>query len=270
MGGIVVIMTESPRLGIRARDWVEEARSFHRRQLAKPRKVMRLGKTRLFFTKGQAITTSGAVFVGSSVTSADSPGWIFWSFVLGGVMGSRFIFPIPDSSIASKKGPPDVHHKGAAELDHMRPDEIRAYEYNMVLKHRLKGSEELGTFQALARGSEAARAVEQAAAVAPGTLSGLSLVEAQAFGAAAAQHARVLKQWLAYEVDSQLQFDFPAMSDASVPATAAMIRAMRAAEQAKLAARAAEYQSAVAGFATALRAAEADAGVPEDRRPHSA
>lgn len=262
-------MTERPPLGIRARDWIEEARSFHHRQLAKPRKVMRLGKTRMFFTKGQAITTSGAVFVGGSVTSADSPEWIFWGIVLGGVMGGRFIFPVPNSSIASKQGPSDVHHKSAVELDHMTPDEIRAYEYNMVLKHRLKGPDGLGISQALARWSEGTRAAEQAAAVAPGTLSGLSLAEAQAFSSAAVQHARVQRQWLAYEVDPQLQFDFPAMSDARVPATAAMIRAMRAAEQAKSTARAAEYRSAVAAFATALRAAEAGAGVPEDRRPRS-
>ncbi|MFJ6077128.1 hypothetical protein ACIQC0_02340 [Pseudarthrobacter sp. NPDC092419] len=260
-------MTDRPRLAALAQDWIEEARSFHSRQLAKPRKVMRLGKTRIFFTKGQAITTSAAVFVGSSLTSADSPDWIFWSVVLGGVMGGRFVFPVPNSSIASKKGPFDVQHRSAAELDRMTADEIQAYEYNMLLKHRLKTADGLGTQQALARGREAARSTEHAAALEPGSLNGLSLVEAQAFNAAAAQHARIQKRWLAYEVDSKLQFDFPAMSDARMPATAAMIRAMRAAEHAKASARAAEYASAVEAFATALRAAETDAGVPNNRRP---
>lgn len=89
------------------------------------------------------------------------------------------------------------------------------------------------------------------------------MIDAQAFSAAAERHDGIKNRWLAYEVEPQLQFDFPAMSDAGVPATAAMIRAMRAADQAKSRARTVEYQSAVEAFSEALNAAEAAAGVPK-------
>ena len=144
----------------------------------------------------------------------------------------------------------------------MNPEEIRVYENNMVLKHRLKDPEGLGTAQALQRQREAARTAEEAAGVATGSLTGLSLVDAQAFSAAAAQHERLKSRWLAYEVDPHLQFDFPAMSDTAFPATAAMIRAMRKTEQAKSEGNTANYRSAVLAFGKALMVAEAAAGVP--------
>jgi hypothetical protein len=88
------------------------------------------------------------------------------------------------------------------------------------------------------------------------------LVDAQVFSTAAAQHDRLKSRWLAYEVDPQLQFDFPAMSDTAFPATAAMIRAMRKAEQVRSESNTANYQSAVAAFGETLTEAEAAAGVP--------
>lgn len=254
-------MTESPTPLSQARRWAAAARSFHEQQLAKPRKVMRFGKTRMVFTKGQAFCTAGAVYVSGSVSSAGAPDWITLGLLVGGIFGGRFIYPVPDSSIASKKGPADVAPLMPGQLDTLTPDEIRAYEYNMVFKHELKGPEPLGTAQALARQREAAVAAEQAAAMGPGSLGGLSLVDVHAFAAAAAQHDAVKSRWLAYEVDPKLQFEYPAMSDASVPATAAMIRAMRAADQAKSVRRTAPYRSAVAAFDQALTAAEAAAGV---------
>jgi hypothetical protein len=182
--------------------------------------------------------------------------------LLGGFLGGKYAFPIPDSSLASRRGPADVVSKSAAELDTMTPDEIRIYENNMVLKHRLKGPPGLGTAQALQRQQEATRTAEGAAGMATASLTGLSLVDAQAFSAVAAHHEALKSRWLAYEVDPHLQFDFPAMSDTAFPATAAMIRAMREAEQAKSEGNAANYQSAVAAFGKALTAAEAAAGVP--------
>ena len=144
----------------------------------------------------------------------------------------------------------------------MSPEEIRVYENNMVLKHRLKGPGGLGAAQALQRQQEATRKAEEAAGLVAGSLTGLSLVDAQAFGSAARRHERLESRWLAYEVDPKLQFDFPAMSDAAFPATAAMIRARRKAEQAKSEGNTANYQSAVAVFGEALTVAEAAAGVP--------
>lgn len=258
-----MVMTQRPTLLNRASDWIANARSFHHRQLTKHRRVMRLGKSRVVLTKGQAITSSAAVFAAGSVSSAGSPDWIFWTVLLGGILGGRFVFPIPVSSIASKRGPADVAQKSDAQLDGMTPEQIRIYENNMILKHRLKGPEGLGTAQALWRQIEAARAAEQAAAMPPGSLAELSVVDAQAFSDAALQHDRIKNRWLAYELDPHLQFDFPAMSDTSVPAAAAMIRAGQAADRAKSSARTDEYQSAVAAFGDALRAAEAAAGVPK-------
>ena len=263
LSGIVIFMTLRPPLVNPASHWIASARSFHHRQLTKHRTVMRLGNSRVVLTKGQAMTSSAAVFAAGSMSSAGAPDWIFWTVLLGGIIGGRFVFPIPVSSIASRRGPSDVAQKSDVQLDGMIPEQIRTYENNMILKHRLKGPEGLGTAQALWRQIEAARAAEQLAAIPSGSLAELSLVDAQAFGGAALQHDRLKSRWLAYELDPQLQFDFPAMSDTSVPATAAMIRASQAAERVKPSARLNEYQSAVAAFGEALCEAEAAAGVPQ-------
>ena len=152
--------------------------------------------------------------------------------------------------------------RSASELDRMTPEEIRIYENNMVLKHRLKDSRGLGAEQALQRQREAIGKAEEAAGVASGSLNALSLVDAQAFSSVAAQHKLLDARWLAYEVDPKLQFDYPAMSDPAFPATSAMIRARRRAEQAKTGGNTVEYRSAVAAFGSALAAAESAAGVP--------
>ncbi|MDN4645231.1 hypothetical protein [Arthrobacter sp. PsM3] len=255
-------MTESPQLVNRARDWIARARSFHYQQLNRHRRVRRFGKTRLTFTTGQAITNWSAFFVAGSTGSAGLPDWAVLGVLLGGFLGGKFLFPVPVSSIASRRGPADVVSKSAMELDSMTPEEIQVYENNMVLKHRLKDPGGLGTAQALQRQRELSCAAEETAGVVTGSLTGLSLVDTRAFSAAAAQHERLKGRWLAYEVDPHLQFDFPAMSDAAFPATAAMIRAMREAEQAKSEGHPANYQSAAAAFGKALTAAEAAAGVP--------
>lgn len=225
--------------------------------------MRRFGKTRLTFTTGQAITNSGAFFVAGSTGSAGLPDWTVLGVLLGGFLGGKFLFPVPVSSIASRRGPADVVSQSAKELDSMTPEEIRVYENNMVLKHRLKDTGELGAAQALQRQRDATRTAEEAAGIAPGRLTGLSLVDAQAFGAVAAQHEHLESRWLAYEVDPHLQFDFPAMSDTAFPATAAMIRAKRKAEQAKSEGTPANYGSAVGAFGAALTAAETAAGVPQ-------
>ena len=258
---ILVIMTESPQVVNRARDWIAKARSFHNQQLTRHRRVRRFGKTRLTFTTGQAITNSGAFFVAGSTGSAGLPDWTVLAVLLGGFLGGKFMFPIPVSSIASRRGPADVVSHSARELDSLTPEEIRVYENNMVLKHRLKDTGGLGAAQALQRQRDAARTAEEAAGIASGRLTGLSLVDAQGFGAVAAQHEHLESRWLAYEVDPHLQFDFPAMSDTAFPATAAMIRAMRKTEQAKSEGKTANYRSAVAAFGKALSMAEAAAGV---------
>ena len=254
-------MTESPQLVTRTRGWIDKARSFHYRQLTTHRRVRRLGKTRLTFTTGQAITNLSAFFIAGSAGSA-TPDWVVVGMLVAGFLLGKFLFPIPVSSIASRRGPADVVSISALELDSMTPEEIRIYENNMVLKHRLKDPRGLGAAQALQRQREGTWQAEEAAGLASGSLSGLSLVDSRAFSAVAEQHKLLDNRWLAYEVDPKLQFDFPAMSDPALPATAAMIRARRKAEQAKTGGNTVEYRSAVAAFGSALAAAESAAGVP--------
>lgn len=91
--------------------------------------------------------------------------------------------------------------ESATELDSVTPEEIRVYENNMVLKHRLKDTGGLGAAQALQRQRQAAQTAEEAAGVATGSLTGLSLVDAQAFSAAAAHHKLLESRWLTFEVD---------------------------------------------------------------------
>lgn len=250
----------------RALTWISEARSFHSRQRGKHRKVIRLGKTRFMLSRAHAVTAAGAILAAGSVSSEQMPDWIFWTLLLSGYFGGRFVFPVPDSSIASKRGPADVSSKNAAELDTMTPEDIRVYENNMVLKHRIKDLKPLGTAQALVRRDDAARSAERAADLPEGSLNRLSLADARAFGAASQVHDSLRKRWLSYEIDSTLQFNFPAMSDASLPATSAMIRAMHHADDVKSRGRVAEYQSAVASFEKALKEAEVAAGVPQALR----
>ena len=255
-------MTERPQLVKRTRGWISKSRSFHYEQRLKHRKVRRLGRTRMTFTTGQTITNSGAFFIAGSSGSAGLPTWAFWGVLLGGFLAGKYLFPVPDSSIASRRGPADVVAQSAAGLDSMTPEEIKIYENNMVLKYSLNGPRELGTEQALQRQRVAAQEAEESTGMTAGSLSGLSVYGTEAYCAASAQHNLLRSRWLAYEVDPKLQFDFPAMSDPSFPATAAMIRAMQKAEQAKPEGNTANYQAAVAGFRQALAAAEATAGVP--------
>jgi hypothetical protein len=78
--------------------------------------------------------------------------------------------------------------------------------------------------------------------------------------AAAALHRRVLARWQRYELDPACRIDFPAMSDPCQPETAALIRAMKAAERLRDAGDAG-YYPAVRRLEQALAGAERAAGV---------
>lgn len=81
--------------------------------------------------------------------------------------------------------------------------------------------------------------------------------------AAAALHRRVLARWQRYELDPAYCIDFPAMSDPRQPETAALIRAMKAAEWLRDAGDAG-YGPAVRRLEQALASAERAAGVDLD------
>ena len=81
--------------------------------------------------------------------------------------------------------------------------------------------------------------------------------------AAAARHRSALARWRRYELDPAHCIDYPAMSDPRQPETAALIRAMKAAERLRGGADAG-YAPAVARLEQALADAERAAGVRHD------
>lgn len=81
--------------------------------------------------------------------------------------------------------------------------------------------------------------------------------------AAAARHRDALARWQRYELDPAHSIDYPAMSDPRQPETAALIRAMRAAEQLR-GGTDAGYAPAVDRLEQALADAERAAGVGKD------
>ncbi|MDN4645050.1 hypothetical protein [Arthrobacter sp. PsM3] len=81
--------------------------------------------------------------------------------------------------------------------------------------------------------------------------------------AAAARHRSALARWQRYEMDPAHAIDYPAMSDPRQPETAALIRAMKAAEQLRTGTDAG-YARAVERLEEALAEAERAAGVGRD------
>ena len=242
-----------------ASEWAARLKAFHEKQLDRPRKVYRIGRTKLVVTGGQAVSTVGAAVATASV---DSPSWLFLGAVAAGFFGGKYLYPVPRSSVASRFGSRAVARKSPHELDSMTPAEIRAYRFNIEFTHKDVSPSTLGTEEALGRHSEAVRTVSPVVDGNAGVLAHLSLTDVQDYGRTAARHDLLKRRWLSYEVDAQKQFDYPAMSDASLPATAAMIRAMRAADQERAAGNPADYKLAVDRFSQTLQAAELAAGVP--------
>ena len=87
--------------------------------------------------------------------------------------------------------------------------------------------------------------------------------------AAAARHRLALARWQRYELDPAHGIDYPAMSDPRQPETAALIRAMKAAEQLRGGTEAA-YGPAVDRLEQALADAERAAGVGSGTPPRPA
>lgn len=236
--------------------------AFHQRQRATHRRVYRLNDSGFLFTAGQAATTAGTAFAGMSAASSGLPFWMFVGMVLGGFFGGKYLFPVPDNSVASPRGPREVRRLSAGELDALAPDDIRAYEDNLMLLLHLQDANGLGTREALQRQREAVTSAAHVSGTSTSTLAGLPLTEAQSFSATAARHDVLKQRWVAYELDPQLQVDYPAMTDVAYPETAAMIKAMRRSNESRGMSNALEYRAAVEEFALAITAAERAAGVP--------
>lgn len=194
--------------------------------------------------------------------SVDAPDPVFWIATVAGFFGGKYFYPVPRSSVASPYGVRDFAKKSPADLDFMTPAEIRAYQFNAEFAQKGVTPLALGTEDALGRQREAVRTGSQASGVDAALLADLSLAELEEYGKTADRHDLLKRRWLTYEVDPQLQFDYPAMTDTSLPATSAMLRAMRAADHEKTAGNPSEYKLAVDRFSQALAAAEAAAGVP--------
>ncbi len=242
-----------------AGEWTATLKAFHEKQLDRPRRVYRLGRTKIIFSGGHAACTVGAAVAASWL---DSPTWAFWIAVAIGFFAGKYFYPVPRSSVASRYGSREVARKSPGDLDYMTVAEIRAYQYNVQFTQKSVTPLALGTEEALGRQSEAVRTVSLAAGADAGLLAHLSLSDVKEYGRTADRHDLLKRRWLTYEVDPQLQFDYPAMSDTAVPTTATMIRALRAADHERTTGNPADYKLAVDRFSQALEAAEAAAGVP--------
>lgn len=164
--------------------------------------------------------------------------------------------------MASPYGARELARKSPGDLDFMTPAEIRAYQFNVEFVQKGVTPLVLGTEEALGRQREAVRTVSLAINTDAAMLAHLSLADVKEYGRTADRHDLLSRRWLKYELDPQLQFDYPAMSDTSLPTTAAMNRARHAADQERAAGSPAEYKLAVDRFSQALAAAESAAGVP--------
>ncbi len=76
-----------------ASEWAVRLKAFHEKQLDRPRKVYRIGRTKLVVTGGQAASTVGAAVATASV---DSPSWLFLA-----VPGCSWVQWLPGSSVES-------------------------------------------------------------------------------------------------------------------------------------------------------------------------
>jgi hypothetical protein len=242
-----------------AGEWAARLKAFHEKQLDRPRRVYRVGRTKMVVTGGHAASTVGAAVAAVSV---DAPDLVFWMAVATGFFGGKYLYPVPRSSVASRFGPKQLTRKSPGELDTMTPEEIQAYQFNMQLAHKGVSPSAFGTEQAIGRQYEAVRRVALANGLDAGLLAHLSLADVEDYGRTIARHNLLKRRWSRYEMDPQLQFDYPEMSNPAFPETASMIRAMRAAQQARTSGDAAGYRLAVDRFSQALEAAERAAGVP--------
>lgn len=241
-----------------ASDWAVRIKAFHEKQLDRPRRVYRLGRTKILLTRGQIASTLGVTF---GAVSVDSPDWLFWLAAVGGFVGGKYFYPVPRSSVASPYGFRDLARKSPGDLDLMTPADIRAYQFNVEFVQKDVTPLALGTEEALARQREAVRTASLATNTDAAVLAHLSLADVKEYGKTADRHDLLKRRWLTYEVDPQLHFEYPAMADASLPTTAAMVRAMRAADHERTTGDPINYKLAVDRFSQALAAAESAAGV---------
>lgn len=189
-----------------AGEWAARLNAFHEKQLDRPRRVYRLGRTKIIVSGGHIACTVGAA-VGA--VSVDSPDWLFWVASAAGFVGGKYFFPIPRSSVASRFGSREVARKSPSDLDFMTPAEIRAYQFNVEFTQKGVSPLELGTEDALARQSEAVRTVSLAAGADAVLLAPLSQADVKEYGRTADRHDLLKRRWLTYEMDPRLQFRFP-------------------------------------------------------------
>lgn len=80
---------------------------------------------------------------------------------------------------------------------------------------------------------------------------------------ARARHDDLMARWRRYELDPACSIDYPALTDVRLPETSALIKAMRTADQLRVASHRG-YPDAVTRLAASLTAAEQAAGIPAD------
>ena len=242
--------------------WIRQATAFHLKRRQAWRDVTFVPQLNLLTTSGALFTTSGSMAFGAALSMS-------WWEVIGGTgmfltvpgfLLGCFLFPIPDQSVASTRGPRRLQRLESDELDSLSRQELLAYRNNFGLKEGRDSYEAMDACRALRRRQQKARMVARALGLTYRDVEEPSIDELQEYFRAHHRHAALKKRWLAYELDPVLQAQMPAMTDPSNPVTASMIRSMKAAD---LAAQnpgdAAAYMAAINNFEEALMDAELQA-----------
>jgi len=238
--------------------WSKRAAAFHVRRRKMFRPVFVVNGSRICLTTDMFLTTAG--FSAAGIMGAGSGLIDHWGVLIVGLFGyatGKFVFPIPDVSVASPRGPRRIEPKDFEELDAMTPEEIRIYANNLALFH---GPEAVRwEREALARQRRRVKEVAGQTGTPRRFLMGAPTSSLDAFRIIHIRHQTLKARWVQYEIDPELQMKAPAMSDLKVPATAQMIRAMKHAELATAIEDPQGYAAAVENFAQALATAERNA-----------
>ena len=239
--------------------WIRQGTAFHLKRRQTWRDVMFVPQLNLLTTSGALFTTSGSMVFGAALSMS-------WWEVIGGTgmfltvpgfLLGCFLFPIPDQSVTSTRGPRKLQRLEPDELDGLSRQELLAYRNNFGLKEGRDSYEVMEAYRALRRRQQKAEMVARALGLTHKALEEVSTEALQNYFRAHHRHAALTKRWLAYELDPDLGVQLPAMTDPTNPVTARMIRSMKAADLAAQNPRDADgYAVAVKNFETDLLAAE--------------
>ena len=202
--------------------WIRQATAFHLKRRQTWRDVTFVPQLNLLTTSGALFTTSGSMVFGAALSMS-------WWEVIGGTgmfltvpgfLLGCFLFPIPDQSVASTRGPRKLRRLESDEFDRLSRQELLAYRNNFGLTEGCDSYEVIEAYRALRRRQHKAEMVARALGLTYKAVEESSIDELQEYFRAHHRHAALKKRWLAYELDPVLQAQLPAMTDPTNPVTA--------------------------------------------------